>query len=61
MEQIYEINKINLEEIRKKRRRVLINRVKNKENLNYLDYKYHEIMKDWIVLKTTMDFKKNLS
>ena len=55
MDTIYEINGKNLERIGNKRRRLLINRVKNKENLNYLDYKYYEIMKDWIVLKTTMD------
>ena len=58
MEQIYEINKINLEEIRNKRRRILINHIRNQNKMEYLENKYHEIMKDWIVLKTTIDLKK---
>jgi len=61
MNEIREINEKHSERIRDKRRRILINHIRNQNKMEYIENKYEKIMKDWIVLKTTMDFKKNLS
>jgi len=58
MNEIREINKINLEEIRKKRRRILINHIRNQNKMDYLDDKYEKIMKEWIVFKAQLISKK---